>query len=65
MNQTGYSRYSKSDEENEEEEKKHRNRIVIHGHEMFEKEVKKSGNSGRIYLPPSWIGKRVKIIRTD
>ena len=33
--------------------------------EMLEKEVKKSGNSGRVYLPPSWIGKRVKIIRMD
>jgi putative transposon-encoded protein len=65
LKQTSYFRHSKSDEENDEEKKDHRNRIVIHGHEMFEKEVKKSGNSGRIYLPPSWIGKRVKIIRTD
>ncbi|HKZ64104.1 MAG TPA: DUF2080 family transposase-associated protein, partial [Thermoplasmata archaeon] len=27
--------------------------------------VSKSGNSGRIYLPPDWIGKRVKIIRVE
>ncbi|HTD81083.1 MAG TPA: DUF2080 family transposase-associated protein, partial [Thermoplasmata archaeon] len=26
---------------------------------MIEKVVAKSGNSGRIYLPPDWIGKRV------
>jgi putative transposon-encoded protein len=32
---------------------------------MLEKEVKKSGNIGRVYLSPSWIGKRVKIIRMD
>ena len=37
----------------------------VYGQEMLEKEVKKSGNSGRIYLPPDWIGKRVKIIRID
>jgi len=24
-----------------------------------------SGNSGRIYLPPDWVGFRVKIIRID
>ncbi|HEX9708731.1 MAG TPA: DUF2080 family transposase-associated protein [Candidatus Thermoplasmatota archaeon] len=32
---------------------------------MVEKVVKPSGNSGRIYLPPDWIGKRVKIVRVD
>ena len=37
----------------------------IFGEEMLEKEVKLSGNSGRIYLPPEWVGKHVKIIRTD
>ena len=33
--------------------------------EVIEKKVKQSGNSGRIYLPPNWIGKKVKIIRVD
>lgn len=28
----------------------------------LEKEVKKSGNSGRIYLPKDWIGKNVKVL---
>jgi len=24
-----------------------------------------SGNSGRVYLPPDWVGHRIKIIRVD
>jgi putative transposon-encoded protein len=40
-------------------------KFEIFGEEMLEKEVKLSGNSGRIYLPPDWVGKLVKIIRTD
>jgi hypothetical protein len=33
------------------------------GFELLEKKVKQSGNSGRVYLPNSWIGAKVKIIR--
>lgn len=40
-------------------------KFEVYGIEMIEKEVKKAGNSGRIYLPPDWIGKSVKIIRVD
>ena len=40
-------------------------KFEIYGEEMIEKEVKLSGNSGRVYLPPDWVGKQVKIIRTD
>ena len=40
-------------------------KFEVYGQEMIEKEVKPCGNSGRIYLPPDWIGKKVKIIRTD
>ncbi|OLS19402.1 MAG: hypothetical protein HeimC3_46110 [Candidatus Heimdallarchaeota archaeon LC_3] len=40
-------------------------KFEVGGKEMLEKIVKKSGNSGRVYLPPHWIGKRVKIIRID
>lgn len=36
--------------------------IRLTGFEMLEKQVKKSGNSGRIYVPIEWIGKKVKII---
>lgn len=40
-------------------------KFEVHGIEMVEKIVKKSGNSGRVYLPPDWVDKRVKIIRID
>jgi len=33
--------------------------------EMVEKVVRLSGNSGRVYLPPDWVGCRVKIIRLN
>ena len=36
--------------------------IQLIGYEMLEKQVNKSGNSGRVYVPIEWIGKRVKII---
>jgi len=40
-------------------------KFEAYGEEMIEKVVKLSGNSGRIYLPPNWVGHRVKIIRID
>ncbi len=40
-------------------------KFEVHGAEVLEKQVKQSGNSGRIYLPPTWVGKKVKIIRLD
>jgi putative transposon-encoded protein len=40
-------------------------KFEIFGEEMLEKEVKLSGNSGRVYLPPDWVGHLVKIIRID
>jgi putative transposon-encoded protein len=40
-------------------------KFEVYGEEMLEKAVKQSGNSGRVYLPPEWIGKHVKIIRID
>lgn len=40
-------------------------KFAVFGEEMIEKEVKLSGNSGRIYLPPAWIGHRVKIVKID
>ncbi len=42
-----------------------KSKFEVFGEEMIEKEVKLSGNSGRVYLPPEWVGKRVKIIRID
>lgn len=40
-------------------------KIEIFGEEMIEKQVKASANSGRVYLPPEWVGHKVKIIRID
>jgi hypothetical protein len=42
-----------------------RTKLGIFGEEMIEKEVKRSGNTGRVYLPLDWVGKNVKIIRVD
>lgn len=38
-------------------------KFEVYGEEMIEKTVNSSGNSGRIYLPPEWIGTRVKVIK--
>lgn len=40
-------------------------KFEVYGEEMVEKLVKQSGNCGRVYLPPDWVGHRVKIIRID
>ena len=52
-------------DENTSSEGIHKVRFEVYGEEMIEKEVKQSGNSGRVYLPPDWVGRRVKIIRID
>lgn len=44
---------------------KGRVKFEVYGEEMLEKKVSLSGNSGRIYLPPDWVGHNVKIIRID
>jgi len=40
-------------------------KFEVYGEEMIEKLVRMSGNSGRVYLPPDWVGHHVKIIRID
>lgn len=40
-------------------------KIEIMGYEMLEKEVNKSGNSGRVYVPVEWVGKKVKIVLVE
>ena len=40
-------------------------KFEVFGNAMIEKRVRVSGNSGRIYLPPDWVGHNVKIIRID
>ena len=47
------------------EETRGRVKFEVYGEEMVEKIVKLSGNSGRVYLPPDWVGCQVKIIRVD
>lgn len=37
-------------------------KIELEAYQVIEKEVKSSGNSGRVYVPKEWVGKRVKII---
>jgi len=49
----------------EETSKSPKAKFEVFGEEMIEKEVKQSGNSGRVYLPPEWVGRHVKIIRID
>lgn len=41
---------------------KKQTKIQLTGYEMLEKQANKSGNSGRVYIPIEWVGKRVKII---
>ncbi|MEK6868751.1 MAG: DUF2080 family transposase-associated protein [Nanoarchaeota archaeon] len=40
-------------------------KIQLIGYEMLEKQVTKSGNSGRVYVPIEWVGKKVKIILVE
>jgi putative transposon-encoded protein len=40
-------------------------KLQVYGEEMLEKVVSSNVNSGRVYLPPDWVGRRVKIIRLD
>jgi len=35
--------------------------VTITAYQVLEKFVKASGNSGRVYVPKEWIGKRVKV----
>ncbi len=38
-------------------------KFEIFGDEIIEKTVNSSGNSGRVYLPPEWIGTKVKVVK--
>jgi hypothetical protein len=41
-------------------------KFEIYGEEMIEKKVRRENAfSGRLYLPPDWVGRHVKIIRID
>jgi hypothetical protein len=47
------------------ESKENRVKFELFGIEMVEKEVRSSGKTGRIYLPPDWVGCKVKIVKID
>ncbi len=54
------------DDKNHEGFEKYSSRKVkfeIYGEELIEKKVSSSGNSGRVYLPPEWIGTKVKVVK--
>jgi len=36
--------------------------LRMEGFEVLEKVAESSGNSGRIYVPKKWIGKRVRVV---
>jgi len=40
-------------------------KIVVYGADSMEKKVHRSGSFGRVYLPSSWAGKKVVIIKMD
>lgn len=37
-------------------------KIALDAYQVIEKVVKPGGNSGRVYVPIDWVGKRVKIV---
>ena len=37
-------------------------KITVDAYQVIEKTVKPSGNSGRVYVPTDWVGKKVKIL---
>ena len=37
-------------------------KIELNAYQVSDKIVKSGGNSGRVYVPVDWIGKRVKIL---
>ena len=55
----------KSEQAPDEKMAKGKVKFEVYGEEMLEKKVSLSGNSGRIYLPPDWVGHQVKIIRVN
>lgn len=36
--------------------------MQMEGYEVVEKQAEKGGNSGRIYVPKHWIGKKVRAV---
>ena len=36
--------------------------MQMEGYEVVEKKAEKGGNSGRVYVPKSWVGKKVRVV---
>ena len=47
--------------------RKHRTSVTmtIEGREILDKIPRLGGNSGRVYVPKAWIGKKVKVVLLD
>lgn len=39
--------------------------FTIAGYEVIDRKVKKAGSGGRVYVPVSWDGADVKVVRTS
>ena len=39
--------------------------MKMEGYEVVEKKVEAGGNSGRIYVPKRWIGKKVRAVLVE
>ncbi len=46
-------------------EEHQREAVFSYRGDVVEKRVTLSGNSGRVYVPPEWVGHRVAILRLD
>lgn len=40
-------------------------KITLDAYQVIEKVVSVGGNSGRVYVPKEWVGRRVKIVLID
>lgn len=36
-------------------------KVEVQAYQVIEKTVKVSGNSGRVYVPKEWVGRKVKV----
>ena len=36
--------------------------MKMEGYEVVEKKADKCGNSGRVYVPKHWVGKKVRVV---
>jgi len=40
-------------------------KVEVQAYQVIEKTVKASGNSGRVYVPKEWVGRKVKVFLLD